>query len=260
MRYCCIKIFGILLSVLVFFGCPSISLKDQKEIARKPEIMLQIASLNLGDFNKRIEQKYIVELAKVLKREQVEVFAVQGISRYPGVATRVDFVNELSAQTDWRNVFGEMMNISGRQTGNAVFSSYPILSQHNQTFDHLKTASFEAALQATIDAGVRSLVVVSVQMPSKATAEEEAQCMRLIATSNPDSSNQTTVIAGNLSSSEAVRTSNSFTEVPQSESSRGTTSSVWYSANASFQLLASHTVDTELGKLIIAQLGLFRQK
>jgi hypothetical protein len=124
----------------------------------------------------------------------------------------------------------------------------------------LKTASFEAALQATIDAGIRSLFVVSVQMPPKATAEEEAQCMQIIAASNPDGNNQTTVITGNLSSSESVRTSNSFTEVPQSEYTRGTTPSVWFSANASFQLLSSHTVETELGRLIIAQLGLFRQK
>jgi len=172
MRCRYIKILGILLSVLVFWDCPLIQPKSEKAFARKPEIILQIASLNLGNFNKRIEKKYIVELAKVLKREQVDVLTVQGITRYPGVPTRVDFINELSVQTDWRNAFGEMMNISGRQTGNAVFSSYPILSQHNQTFDHLKTASFEAALHASIDAGVHSLTVVSVQMPPKATAEE----------------------------------------------------------------------------------------
>jgi hypothetical protein len=99
-----------------------------------------------------------------------------------------------------------------------------------------------------------------VQMPLKATLEEEAQCLRLIAALNPDGSNQTTIITGNLSSSEAIRTSNSFTEVPQSKSARGTTPSVWYSANTSFLLLASYTVEIELGKLIIAQLGLFRQK
>jgi endonuclease/exonuclease/phosphatase family metal-dependent hydrolase len=260
MKYFCIKIFVILVLVLVYCGCPSISLKDEKEITRKPEIIIHIASLNLGNLNKRIEQKYIVELAKVLKREQVEVLAVQGISRYPGVATRVDFVDELSAKTDWQNAFGEMMNISGRQTGNAVFSSYPILSQHNQTFDHLKSLSFEAGLQATIDAGIRSLVVVSVQLPAKITIEEEAQCIQLIAASISDKSNLTTIITGNLSSSEVVHSSYSFTEVPQSGSARGTTPSIWYSANASFQLLASHTVETELGKLIIAQLGLFRQK
>jgi hypothetical protein len=260
MRYYYIKIFGILLSILVLWGCPSIPLKGEKEIARKPEIVFLIASLNLSNFNKRVEQKHILDLAKVLKREQVEVLAVQGISRYPGVATRLDFVSELSAQTDWRNAFGEMMNISGHQTGNAVFSSYPILSQYNQAFDHLKTASFEAALQATIDAGLHSLVIVSMRMPLRATAEEEAQCIRRIAASNPDGSNQTTVITGNLPSTEAVRTSNSFTEVPQSGSDRGTTPRVWYSANTTFQLLASRTVETELGRLIIAQLGLFRQK
>jgi hypothetical protein len=115
-------------------------------------------------------------------------------------------------------------------------------------------------LQATIDAGVRSVTIVSVQMPPKPTAEEESQCVQLIAASNPEGSNQTTVITGNLSSSEAVRTPNSFTEIPHSEYARGTIPDVWYSANSSIQFLASRTVETELGKLIIAQMGLFRQK
>jgi len=247
------------LSVFIFWGCPSGPLKDGKEPARKPETILHIASLNLGNFNKRMELKYIVELAKVLKREQVEVLAVQGISRYPGVISRVDFVDELSVKTDWRNAFGEMMNISGHQTGNAIFSSYPILSQHNITFEHLSTASFEAALQATIDAGVHSPVVISVQIPPEATVEEEAQYMQFIASSSLDGNIQTTVVAGNLPLSEAIRTSNSFREVPQSEFARSMTPSIWYSANASSQLLASHIVETRLGKLIIAQLGLFRQ-
>ena len=258
MRYCCIKTVGIFLLVLVFWGCPSIFVKGEKEVAQKPEITLHIASLNLGTFKKRIMHKNIVNLANVLKREQVEVLAVQEISRYPGVATRVDFVDELSARTDWRNAFGEMMNISGRQTGNAVFSSYPILSHHNQSFEHLKSASFEAALRATIDAGVRTLDVICIQMPPKVSVEDEVQCIRLITASNHGGSNQTTVITGNLPTSEAIRNSNSFSKVPQSESAMGSTPSVWYSANASFQLLSSHTVETELGKLIITQLGLFR--
>jgi hypothetical protein len=253
-----IKIFVILILVLVHLGCPSVSLKDKKDIERKPEIILNVASLNLGNFNKRIEEKYVVELAKLLKREQVEVLAVQGISRYPDLTSRIDFVNELSIKTDWRSAFGEMMNVSGRQTGNAVFSSYPILSQHNQTFDHLKKTSFEAGLEATIDAGIRPLVIVSVQLPVKATMEEKVQCLRLIAVPNFDKSNSAIIITGNLSYSEAMHTLSSFTEVPQSGSARGSTPSIWYSANASFQLITSRTVETELGKLNIVQLGLFR--
>jgi len=258
MRYYYLKIFVIIVSVLVHWSCSSFLLKTEKEITRKPEIIIHIAGLNLGNFNKRIEDKYIVDLAKILKREQVEVLAVQGISRYPGLTSRVDFVKALSEKTDWRNAFGEMMNISGHQTGNAVFSSYPIISQHNQTFDHLRTTDFEAGLQATIDAGIRPLVVVSMQMPVKATREEKVRCMQLIALPNSGKSNSTMVIMGNLSSSGAVRALSSFTEVPQSESARGTIPTILYSANASFQLLASHVAETKLGNLIIAQLGIFR--
>ncbi len=234
--------------------------KIEKETASKPEIVLQVASLNLGDLNKRIERKHIIEFAKVLKREQVEVLAIQEVSRYPGVSTRVDFVNELAVQTDWHNVFGEMLNISGRQTGNAVFSAYPILSHRIQSFDNVMSANFEAALQATIDAGMRSLVVVSTKLPPRATMEEQMQCMSEVASLNPDTTNPLTIITGNLPSSETVCAATSFTKVLFSESAKSTTPSVWYSANKSFQLLTGHAVETELGTLVIAQLGLFRVK
>jgi hypothetical protein len=255
-----IKNCSILLFVILFWGCPSTSLKKESEVARKPEIILQIASLNLGDFNKRIEQKHIHELVKVLKREQVEMLTVQGITRYPGVSTRVDFVNEFSANTDWRNAFGEMMNISGRQTGNAVFSFYPILSYHNQSFDQVNPINYEAALQTTIDAGVRSLAVVSVQLPPKATIEEQRQCMKLLMASNSGSNNQPIIVMGNLPSFELFRTSYSIMEVPQSEYAKGKTPDMWYSVNASLQFYAARIVETGLGKLIIVRMGLFREK
>jgi hypothetical protein len=251
--------FAFILATFLLWSCASPPNIGNVRVS-KPEITLQIASLDLGNLGKRIERKHVVELAKVLKREQVEVLAVQGISRYPGVSTRIDFVNELSDQTDWRNVFGEMQNISGRQTGNSIFSSYPILSHHNQSFDHVKSADFEAALQATIDAGVRSLVVVSTQIPPKATADEQTQCMKLISALNPEETHPLTIIAGNLPSSETVRATNTFTEVPPPESIKGKIPKVWYSANASFQLLTSRAVETDLGTLVIVQLGLYRQK
>jgi len=255
-----IKILIILLSIFMFWGCPTTPPKAEKESVLKPEITLKVASLNLANLNKRIERKNIVELARILKREQVEVFTAQGISRYPGVTTRVDFVNEFTGQTEWRNVFGEMLNVSGRQTGNAIFSSYPIISHYNQTYDDIKSADFEAALQATIDAGVRSIVVVSAQLPSKATANEQAQCIKLIAALNPDEVNPLTIVAGNLPSSETIRAASSFAEVPLQGSTKSTSPKVWYSASKGLQLLTSRTVDTELGTLVIAQWGLFRQK
>jgi endonuclease/exonuclease/phosphatase family metal-dependent hydrolase len=232
---------------------------EKAVVPKKLETTIQIASINLAYLNKRFERNNINELVKILKSEQVEVLAVQGITRYPDIAARVDFVNELSAKTEWRNVFGEMINISGRQTGNAIFSVYPILSHQNFSWDGVRSTSFEAALQATVDAGVRSLIVVSTQLPSKATANELAQCSKLIAAMNPDTANQLTIVAGNMPTNEIIRTTNLFAEVPSPESTKSITSRIWYSANISFQLLTSRSVDTELGTLVIAEFGLTRQ-
>ena len=255
-----IKIPSILLSIILLWGCSSAPPKSDKEVGKKLELTLQMASLNLTNLNKRIERKNITDLVRILKREQVEVMAVQGISRYSGVSTRVDFVNELISQTDWRNAFGEMQNISGRQTGNAVFSSYPILSHHNQTFDEVKSASFDAALQATIDAGVRSLVVISAQLPVKATTAQQEQCIKLLAALNPDQTDPLTVITGNLPSLEGSGSAILFTEIQSQEPVKSNPPKIWFSTNTTLQLIKSRTIETDLGTLVIAQLGLFRQK
>jgi hypothetical protein len=254
----------ILALVMVFLCSCTTPPKVEKETIPKkpgkPEITIQVASMNLANVNKRIGRNTIIELAKILKHEQVEVLAVQGISRYPGIPARVDFVNELSAKTDWSNVFGEMMNISGKQTGNAIFSVYPILSHQNFSWDSVIKTSFDAALQVTIDAGARALTLVSTQLPLKATASERARCSKLIAAMNADTMNQPTIVAGNLPAEKVIRTSNSFVEVPSPESAKSTVSRLWYSANTSIQLLTFRSVETELGTLVIAQFGLSRQQ
>ena len=226
----------------------------------KPAITIQIASINLALFNKRLERKNIIELSKILKNEQIEVLAVQGIARYPGIATRVDFVNELSAKTEWRNVFGETMNISGKQTGNAIFTLYPILSHENFSWEKVITTSYDAAVQATIDAGARSLTIVSTQIPVKATANQQAQCSKLIASMNADTVNQPMIVAGNLPAEEIVRTANSFADVPLPVSSKSSKQKIWYSANTTIQLLGARSIETELGTLLVAEFGLSRQQ
>lgn len=251
---------SILVSAILYLsGCSTTPKVEMEAVPKKPESTIQVASINLSGHNKRIERNTIIELVKILKSEQVEVLAVQGISRYPGVASRVDFVNELSAKTDWRNIFGETLNVSGRQSGNAIFSVYPILSHQNFSWDGVRSTSFEAALQATVDAGTRSLIVVSTQLPPKATANEQAQCIKLIAAMNPDTARQLTIVAGTMPANEMVRTANSFAEVSPSESAKSTASRIWYSSTVSLQLLASRSIETELGTLVIAQFGLLRQ-
>jgi hypothetical protein len=244
--------------ILYLCSCTTPPKAEKEAVPKQPEITIQVASINLANLKKRIDRNNIIELAKILKSEQVEVLAVQGISRYPGISARVDFVNELSVKTDWYNVFGEMLNISGKQTGNAIFSVYPILSHQNISWERIITTSFDAALQATIDAGARSLTFVSTQLPPKATAKEQAQCSKLIAAMNSDTNDQLAIVAGNMPTDEIICTANSFAAVPSLESAKSTISRIWYSANTSIQLLASRSVATELGTLVIAQFGLTR--
>jgi len=255
-----LQAFVLTLAILFLCSCTTPRKAEKEAVTNKPEITIQIASINLANLKKRIERKNIIELVKILQSEQVDILAVQGISRYPGIASRVDFVNELSAKTEWRNIFGEMLNISGRQTGNAIFSAYPVLSHQNISWARVKSAYFDAALQATVDAGVRPLIVISTQLPPKATKKELAQCFKLITAMNPDTTDQLTIVAGNMPTEEIIRTTNSFAEVPPPKFAKGTISRIWYSANTSIQLLASRSMETELGTLVIAQFGLLRQQ
>jgi len=250
-------IFLFTLMALFLYSCATSPKVEKSITSRNPRIILQVACLDLTNLSKRIEQKHIIELVKTLKREQVEVFAVQGISRYPGVATRLDFVNELSAQTDWRNAYGEMLNISGRQTGNAVFSSYPIISYQNITFEKIIPKSFESALQTIIDVGVYPLAIISTQLPTKMTTEEQSQCIKLISKLSPDTTNPLTIIAGNLPSSETIRKAFLFTDIFSPKPAKTMMPKMWCSTNVSFQLLSSRTVETEMGTIGIAQFALY---
>ncbi len=250
------NIISILIAV-IFWGCPSTAPKVEKTVIAKPEITIRVASLSLTNLNKRIERRHISNLVKILKREGVEIFAVQGISRYPSLSTRIDIVNELTAQMEWRNAFGEMLNMSGRQTGNAVFSMYPILSQFNHLFDVVKSDYYESALQTVIDVGVGSVSIISSQLPEKVAVKEQEKCLNII-TSLVENSRKGTIIAGNLPAIEKIQSLNTFAESINSETQKNTNTKIWYSTNTSFKHLNSYIADTELGSVVIVQFGIFR--
>jgi hypothetical protein len=242
----------------VLFGSCAPSSEAEKDIKGKPEITFQFASLSLGNLNRRIEKKNINELVRLLKNEKVEILAVQELSRYPGVSTRVDFVDEFGKQTEWASAFGEMANLAGKQTGNVVFSFYPIISQNNRKFDNIHSANFEAALEATVDAGVRTITVVSAQIPAKASTEEQSVCIRSMNDQAAGKSPSLILISGNLPSSDKIRKANSLSEIEPPNSARGSIPKVWYTKDPSIRLMNSRIIETDLGKILIAEIGLFK--
>ena len=250
---------------LVFFsGCstPPETTKTESTAALQPALAttVRMACLDLAKYGKRIEKKDVERFAAALKQEQIEILAVQGITRYPNVKTRIDFVSELASRSDMRHVFGESTDIMGRQTGNAVFSVYPIRSNQKKEFD-VPSAFSEYALHVAIDAGLRDVAIVSTWFPANAPPEDISKCVRTINDLRPTPETPF-IVSGNLPGLKQTRNAEIYTDVQLSlpeGSAKQISSRLWYSQKDLFKLIQARTVKTELGTLTVADFGMFQR-
>jgi hypothetical protein len=261
------RIVALLISGLLFLlscAAPPKAAKDETAVVapRLPKLALtlKVASIDLFGLGRRIEKKDIEKFSTVLKKEQVEILAVQGITRYPNVKTRVDFVSELAALADMRQAFGETIDISGQQRGNAVFSMYPIRSNVTKEFD-VPSSFLESALQVTVDAGVRDVRIVSTRFPEKTTSRDVTSCIQTLR-GLQKASESPFVAAGNLPAQRSSREQDAFTDVRsamETDPGKAMTSRMWYVSGELFRLLNARTVKTDLGTLTVVEFGLYQR-
>jgi endonuclease/exonuclease/phosphatase family metal-dependent hydrolase len=225
----------------------------------KKEAVMQnavlIASINLAKHQGRIEKDEIKKLASVLQRDSIDILAVEGITRYPDLHDRIDFMNALTSASGMRSSFGETMTLSGRQSGNAVFSGYPIRSTENTQYERLHSTRFEAAFQAVVDCGARDLVVVSTLLPDNASLEDQSSAVTQLGTFKTVYTGQPVVIAGNLPSSDQLRSIalyNDAEPLPDKTASR-----IWFSGSDAFRLIGTRIEKTPFGTLTIVRFGMF---
>ncbi|MBI1805577.1 MAG: hypothetical protein HYR76_00835 [Ignavibacteria bacterium] len=255
----------ILFLSLLLAGCPSPQQMQREEKPASapvkklvtPEIIIRVGSLNLTKYSKRIETNDIATFVQKLKRDSVDILTVQGITRYPGLTTRVDIVDELAARAETHKAFGETITVSGRQNGNAAFSVYQIRSSGNTHYDGLHSTNFESALQAIVDCGVRDVVVVSTELPEKASLEDQSTVVNRLGTFNNFYINHPIIITGNLPQSDALRRMVSFDEAKLARSDD--VPRIWFSTNGSLKLLGTKIEPTVFGPMIVAEFGVFRQ-
>jgi endonuclease/exonuclease/phosphatase family metal-dependent hydrolase len=258
------RVSPLLLLSLLLLGCP-----PSKEAGRTaapsplpaprrpaaPDLILRVASLNLALHTRRIEREDIERFAALLRKDSVDILSLQGVTRYPGVTTRADVLDELSARAEMRSVFGETISVSGRQSGNAVFSVYAIQSSQNTPYAGSAGANFESALQAVVDCGVRPVVVVSTLLPERATLDEQSTSAHALSTFHSLYIGSPVIVAGNLPRSDGLRAIASYQEVPgvrMEEAPR-----IWYSGDPALSFIRSRTENSVFGPLVIAQFGLF---
>jgi hypothetical protein len=248
--------------MLLLESCSTSPKTSKGETSANPQpklaITVRVGSIDLSSLARRIEKRDIERFSTFLKREQIEILAVQGITRYPNVKTRVDFVDELAAQMDMRHSSGESIDISGRQRANAVFSMYPIRSNQKNGFD-VPSAFYESALRVSIDAGVRDVVVVSTRLPEKATSQDLLKCIQII-TRLQTIPHGPFIVTGNLPVSKKIRDQDSFIDLrsllPEGAS---LSSHLWFAQSDLFKLLNARSVKTELGTLTVGEFGLYTQ-
>jgi hypothetical protein len=245
-------------------GCsgPSQTTKEFSGVAPgQPKLAttVRIATLDLFNLKRRIEKKDIDRFADVIKKEQIEVLAMQGIARYPNVKTRIDFVEEFPARADMRRVFGETIDMSGQQRVNAVFSIYPIQWSNKKEFD-VPSAFYESALQVSIDAGVRDVLIVCTRLPEKATAKDLVSCTQTIAELRTKT-DKPFIVTGNLPALRKAKAPESFADIQSAlpaNAEQSLTSRIWYAQSDLFKPLNARTVKTDFGTMTIVEFGLFQ--
>jgi hypothetical protein len=246
---------------LMLIGCPATQETHREEppalpsTRAIPEITVRVGSLDLSRTPRRIETADVLNLASTLKRDSIDILAVQGIIRYPGVTTRVDFVDELAFQSGMRYQFGESVTLSNRQQGNAVFSNYPIQSSSNTSFP-LTSAAFSAALQVVVDAGARDVVVISTLLPDRILPADEPSIASTFSSFNIFYNNRPIIIAGNLPRNSSIQTTGAFQAIEHPRDF--TLPRIWYSGDGSLRPVQAEPVKTNLGDMVVVNFSVFR--
>ena len=257
-------------------GCPPKELKKEEPAppsAPPPEfhktgstdMFFRAASVDLKNFPRKIEKKDIERFAARMKNEKIDIIAVQTIVRYPTLKDRIDIFEELGRQTEMYKLFGETIALSGRQTGNAVFSSYPIRSNDNVVYNHLKSINFESALFAYIDAGTRPVYIVSTRVPDKITEAEVKTCLKTIISQKKNYEDTPVGIFGNIFKPKDIQLLDDLQEpleynlVKYEQGDEAKKYPFWFSSG-DLQVMNSSIIQTDLGLALIAEFKLFGQK
>ncbi len=261
-----LSLFLIAIMASILAGCPATKEVKKEEplplppVIKKstdPDIILKVASINLAKLGKRIERNDIDETNVILKKEQIDIITLQGVSRYPDVATRIDVVNELTSRAEMRKAFGETITLSGRQTGNAVLSIYPITSNENSHYEGLRSTNFEAALQAVVDCGIRDIVVVSTGLPETLTDDDKRTIANKLSSFGILYLDTPMIITGNLSAPDVLRLTSQYEALKPNANNDAPR--MWFSNGGAVKLLSQKIETTALGSMTIAEFGLFRK-
>lgn len=236
MRSNFLKIF--LIPFLIIIGCKQAKEVQKEEktappnaIIKEPAFKFKIAAIELPLKTTKYSLKSIEELANKLKNENVDIFTIKSVTRYPELRDRIDLLDELKKKSDMRYKFFEIENNSGRQFGNAIFSIYPFVSNDDNP---LKSINFGSS----IDIGITNLYVLVTYSHSN---------LRNITNKL---SHEHQIIVGNFSKDK--------NQIPVDENYYIYSDSFLLKNNDELKVLDSYSSQLQLGKITICEIGIYK--
>lgn len=263
MIYRTISIALLIAAALLLAGCPAPQEATKSEqpppappASEKkpagPDITLSIGSIDLSSVNRRVEQADIDDFCRTVLGEKLDILAVEGMTRYPAVATRVDIFTAIAQGTGMRSAFGETNTVSGRQGGNAIYSLYPINSHENAPYTGISSTNFESALLGLVDAGVREIAVVSTHMPEKMSEADQSACEGVLASLEQTHLHTPIIITGNMPGPGVAGAI-----IYKIEQAAGTPVHTWLTHDG-LRSIRSTSVGSKFGPILVTQFGVYR--
>jgi hypothetical protein len=255
----------LIILIVLLSGCPAPPVVQKEPVPAPPvgkkppapELNFVFGSIDLAGFRGRVEQTDITQLARTVQQEKIDILSVEGIIRYPGVATRTDFVDRFAEAAGMRTAFGETATLNSRQGGNAVFSVFPIRTSENTHYTEMQGLGFEAAMQAVIDCGLRDVVIVSTHLPEKPTVDQETSAMETFSAFTSSYANHPLIISGNLPHTGVMEPPAAYMSLPVKQTD---IPALWHTRDSSLTVMRWKTEKTVFGQLLIVQFGLHRAK
>ncbi len=170
-----------LFSVLVFILAVAIdSCAPSKEVGVTPptakkELTTTFKILSLNVRHTLKEKSDVQKLTKFIKKSGAEIVTLQQIERPAEGKTGFDAVKELAKQAEMYDYFGKARFLEGYDSGNALFSIYPVKQTSVRSLPVEKGKVRRSLAFGVVDVGLREVGVASTELDEGSSSERVAQ-------------------------------------------------------------------------------------
>jgi endonuclease/exonuclease/phosphatase family metal-dependent hydrolase len=150
--------------------CPGCRTASPDESASKSAFRVMTYNIHHGE---GLDGKVDLErIARVIRRERVDVVALQEVDKGVQRTDRRDLAGELAALTGLTAVFSNNFHYQGGEYGNAVLTRFPVLTATNLHYQMLRTNEQRGLLQLVLKVHGRKLAFMNTHVDFRGADSE----------------------------------------------------------------------------------------